>query len=286
MHRRNNMAELIDDVDDEVIEVPAAEVAVDSDLPEVELSNEVAPVKEEPVEADAVEGTEPQEDDGLPEKYQGKSAKEIAEMHQQAEKLIGKQGSEVGELRRVVDDFITAQTSKEAQTTETPVTSDEFYENPEKNVNKAIDSHPAIREAQKAAQEMKRTATLTRLNSEYPDLEATVQDPNFAEWIKSSSVRSELYNRAEVGFDYNAAKELLSNWSDKKERVAKVAETSKIDKSNQLKAASIGSKGNNEPVSKKKYRRSDIIKLMQTDPDKYDALSDEIMLAYQEGRVI
>ena len=40
------MAELIDDVDDEVIEVPAAEVAVDSDLPEVELSNEVAPVKE------------------------------------------------------------------------------------------------------------------------------------------------------------------------------------------------------------------------------------------------
>jgi len=53
-----------------------------------------------------------------------------------------------------------------------------------------------------------------------------------------------------------------------------------------LKAASIGSKGSNEPVSKKKYRRSDIIKLMQTDPDKYDSLSDEIMQAYQEGRVI
>ena len=279
------MADIIDDVEEEVIEVPAPEQAVDPDRKEAELEKELTPVVETE-EVVAQEGTDQETDEGLPEKYRGKSTKEIAEMHQQAEKLIGKQGSEVGELRRVVDDFIATQTSKESQTIEAPVTSDEFYENPQKNVNKQIDSHPAIKEAQKAAQEMKRTATLTRLNSEYPDLESTVQDPNFAEWIKSSRVRSELYNRAEVNFDYDAAKELLGNWSDKKERVAKVAETSKIDKDNQLKAASIGSKGNNEPVSKKKYRRSDIIKLMQTDPDKYDALSDEIMLAYQEGRVI
>jgi len=275
------MADIIEEVEEVV--VPDQPVVEDQEKVEANLEKELTPIKEDPV---VQEETTQEKEDDLPEKYKGKSAKEIAEMHQQAEKLIGKQGSEVGELRKVVDDFISTQTLKESQTTETPVTSDEFYENPQKNVNKQIDSHPAIKEAQKAAQEMKRTATLTRLNSEYPDLEATVQDPNFAEWIKSSRVRSELYNRAEVEFDYDSAKELLSNWSDKKERVAKVAETSKIDKDNQLKAASVGSKGNNEPVSKKKYRRSDIIKLMQTDPDKYDALSDEIMSAYQEGRVV
>ena len=285
MHRRNNMADIIDEVE-EVVEVPAADVAVETDLPDVQLDKELTPVKEETVMEEVVKEKEATEDDGLPEKYRGKTAKEIAEMHQQAEKLIGKQGSEVGELRRVVDDFIATQTSKASQTTETPVTTEEFYDNPAESVDKRINSHPAIQEAQKAAKDMKRTATLTRLNAEYPDLETTVQDPDFAEWIKSSRVRSELYNRAEVEFDYDAAKELLSNWSDKKERVAKVAETSKVNKDNQLRAASIGSKGSNEPVSKKKYRRSDIIKLMQTDPDKYDALSDEIMLAYQEGRVI
>ena len=275
------MADIIEEVEEVV--VPDQPVVEDQEKVEANLEKELTPIKEDPV---VQEETTQEKEDDLPEKYKGKSAKEIAEMHQQAEKLIGKQGSEVGELRKVVDDFISTQTLKESQTTETPVTSDEFYENPQKNVNKQIDSHPAIKEAQKAAQEMKRTATLTRLNSQYPDLETTVQDPNFAEWIKSSRVRSELYNRAEVEFDYDSAKELLSNWSDKKERVAKVAETSKIDKDNQLKAASVGSKGNNEPVSKKKYRRSDIIKLMQTDPEKYDALSDEIMLAYQEGRVV
>jgi|TARA_R110000744_G_scaffold288543_6_gene399545 hypothetical protein len=277
------MADIIEEVEDEVIEIPAREVAISQDRIETTLEKELTPVKEK------IEVAEKPEEEALndtPEKYRGKSAKEVIEMHQAAEKLIGKQGSEVGELRRVVDDFIQTQTSKESQTTETEVAPEDFYDNPAKNVKREIDNHPAIKEAKQAALEMKRSSTLTRLNAEYPELESTVQDPAFAEWIKGSKVRSELYNRAEVHFDYDAAKELLGNWSEKQDRIANVEKSSKIDKDNQLKAASIGSEGNNEPVSKKKYRRSDIIKLMQTDPDKYDALSDEIMAAYREGRVI
>jgi len=49
------------------------------------------------------------EDEVVPEKYKGKSANDIARMHQEAEKLIGRQGAEVGELRRIVDDFIKTQ---------------------------------------------------------------------------------------------------------------------------------------------------------------------------------
>ena len=275
------MADIIEEVEDEVIEIPARELAIDSDAVETTLEKELQPVKEKVVKQPVEETIE-----DTPEKYRGKSAKEVIEMHQAAERLIGKQGSEVGELRRVVDDFIQTQTSKESQTTETEVAPEDFYENPAQNVKREIDNHPAIKEAKQAALEMKRSSTLTRLNAEYPELESTVQDPAFAEWIKSSKVRSELYNRAEVHFDYDAAKELLGNWTDKQERITKVEKSSKIDKDNQLKVASVGSEGNNEPVSKKKYRRSDIIKLMQTDPDKYDALSDEIMAAYQEGRVI
>ena len=275
------MADIIEEVEEVV--VPDQPVVEDQEKVEANLEKELTPIKEDPV---VQEETTQEKEDDLPEKYKGKSAKEIAEMHQQAERLIGKQGSEVGELRKVVDDFISTQTSKESQTEVEETSPEDYIDNPQKHVKKQIDSHPAIKEAQDAAKQMKRTATLTRLNSEYPKLEEIVQDPNFAEWINGSKVRSELYNRAEVNFDYDSAKELLSTWTEKQERVAKVAETSKIDKDNQLKAASVGSKGNNEPVSKKKYRRSDIIKLMQTDPEKYDSLSDEIMLAYQEGRVI
>lgn len=279
------MADLIDEVlEDEVLDKTTTKEPLEEASLEKESLDDVLPlVKEKETKEEVVE--EEVEDD-LPEKYKGKSTKEIIAMHQEAEKLIGRQGGEVGDLRQVVDDFIKTQTEIKQQKHETEVTPEDFYDDPAKHVKNEIDSHPAIKEAREQALQMKRTTTLTRLNSEFPELDTIIQDPSFAEWIKGSKVRSELYNRAEVHFDYDSAKELLGNWVDKKTRISKVKETSRIDKENQLKAADTGSKGNNETVSKKKYRRSDIIKLMQTDPDRYDDMSDEIMLAYQENRVI
>jgi hypothetical protein len=229
---------------------------------------------------------EPKVED-IPEKYRGKSLKDIITMHQESEKLIGRQGSEVGELRKVVDDFIKTQTPKDSQVNETAVSDDDFFVEPNAAVKRAIDSHPAIKQAQDQAIMMKREQTLSQLKSEFPNVQDIVQSPDFADWIKSSKVRTELFARAETQFDYDSAKELLSNWNDKQSITKKVAETSKVDRDQQLKAADIGSNnGTSESVNKKKYRRSDIIKLMQSDPDRYDAMSNEIMAAYREGRVI
>jgi len=225
-------------------------------------------------------------EDELPEKYRGKTPKEIVAMHQEAEKLIGKQGSEVGELRKVVDDFIKTQTSKDLKTQEPEYSDEDFFIEPQNAINRAINNHPAVKEAQQASAQMKKQEVLSKLSSEFPDLTDTVQNPAFVEWIKGSRVRTELFARAEAQFDYDSAKELLSTWKDKQQVTKKVTETSKLDRDNQLKAADVGTSNSNESVSKKKYRRSDIIKLMQTDPDRYDAMSQEIMAAYREGRVI
>jgi hypothetical protein len=51
-----------------------------------------------------------------------------------------------------------------------------------------------------------------------------------------------------------------------------------------MKAASVDVGGSGE-VSRKIYRRADLIKLKMTDPDRYMALQDEIMSAYADGRV-
>jgi hypothetical protein len=229
---------------------------------------------------------EPKVED-IPDKYKGKSLKDIIMMHQESEKLIGRQGSEVGELRKVVDDFIKTQTTKDSQVNEQTESDEDFFIEPKSAVNRAIDNHPAIKEAQTQALMMKREHTLSQLRSEFPNVQEVVQSPDFAEWIKGSKVRTELFARAETQFDYDSAKELLSNWNEKQSITKKVAETSKVDRDQQLKAADIGSNnGTSESVGKKKYRRSDIIKLMQSDPDRYDAMSNEIMAAYREGRVI
>lgn len=227
----------------------------------------------------------PEEDD-LPEKYKGKTAKEIIAMHQEAEKLIGKQGSEVGELRKVVDDFIKAQVSvTKSTTTEPELEDDDFYIDPKKAVAKAVENHPAVKEAKQTSLELKRNLVLQELSTKHPNFMDTVQDDKFIEWIKASKVRTELMIRAENQFDLDAADELLSSWKERTQITKQISDTAAADRKNQLSKATIPSKGNSEVSTKKIYRRSDIIDLMQRNPEKYRALSDEILKAYAEGRV-
>jgi len=206
-------------------------------------------------------------------------------MHQEAEKLLGRQSSEVGELRKIVDDFVKSQI--EASTS--PQQKDEeidFFSEPEKAIEAAIAKHPKIREAEEMSMAMKQQAILTKLQSSHPDFSEIIQNEKFAEWVTGSKVRSELYERADKQFDYDAADELLSSWKERQNIVQETAKVQEEDRKRQLKAASTGStKGSGEAPSRKIYRRADIIKLMQTDPERYQALAEEIRTAYAEGRV-
>ena len=260
------MAKVIDDVlEDESIPNSLDNPIIEEEQPKVEPASE---------------------DDGLPEKYRGKTAKEIALMHQEAEKLIGRQGSEVGELRKVVDDFIKTQTSKDLKTQEEQINEEDFFVDPKRSINQAIENHPSVREAKLAAKEMKKAETMGKIQAEFPDVADIVQDGAFIDWIKASKIRTELFLKAETEFDFDSAKEILSTWKEKQEVGKKALATSKVDREQQLKAADTSVSTSTESVPKKKYRRSDIIKLMQTDPDRYEAMSSEIMAAYAEGRVI
>ena len=259
---------LVNDLEASSLDDKALDLSIEE--PKVEEKVETKPIEEE-----------------VPDKYRGKSLKDIVAMHQEAEKLIGRQGSEVGDLRKIVDDFIKTQTTKDSKVDEIATTDEDFFIEPRSAVNRAIDNHPAIKEAQHASLSMKRAETISRLKQEFPDAMDVVQTPEFAKWIEGSKVRTELFVRAETQYDYDSAKELLDNWKERQTLSKKVTDTSKVDRDQQLKAADIGNNnGTSETVAKKKYRRQDIMKLMTTDPDRYDAMSNEIMAAYREGRVI
>ena len=233
---------------------------------------------------EAVEATpeEPEEEE-VPERYKGKSAKDLIRMHQEAEKLMGRHSKEVGELRRVVDDFIKTQTvSKEAPIEEEV----DFFSDPKKAVEVAVSKHPKIKEAERMAAELAKQAALQALQSAHPDYQDILADESFNEWVGKSKVRSELLSRADQRFDFDAADELFSSWKERQALVKTTVETQKADRKQQVKQASTGSvKGSAEPVARKVYRRSEIIDLMRKDPDRYMALQPEIMQAYAEGRV-
>ena len=228
-----------------------------------------------------------QEEPSVPEKYQNKSLQEVVQMHQEAEKLLGKQSSEVGELRKVVDDHIQTQLAQQQAPVQQQEEDDtDFFVDPKTAVSRAIENHPSIREANQVTQNYKKQTALAQLQSKHPDMNNIVQDAKFAEWIKGSKIRTQLFVQADQAFDYDAADELFSLW---KERAAVAEQTVAVEKQarkQQVKSASTGNaRGTGQTQRKKQYRRADIIKLMKTDPDRYAALSEEIFQAYAEGRV-
>lgn len=268
------MAELLDDdYQDETLQ--EGEEYTSFDEP-VEQATEA---EEQPEELDTQE-----EEDDMPEKYKGKSPKEIVRMHQEAEKLLGRQSSEVGELRKLVDNFILSQT--EAAKPKEEEDDIDFFEDPQKAIEAAINKHPKVREAEQASAAMKQQAAMATLKAKHPDYQEVLGDPAFSEWVQASKIRMELYNRADRGYDADSADELLSTW---KERQRVVTQTKEVEdkalKQSRKAAATGGGKGGGEGRSRKVYRRADIINLMQNDPARYLELADEITAAYSEGRV-
>ena len=248
-----------------------------------EPSDSLTEDQSQEVQAQQTEVEAPQEED-IPEKYKGKDVKEIIRMHAEAEKLIGRQGSEVGELRKIVDEFIKAQTSTRQQQPEVAEEVD-FFANPEQAVAKAIENHPKIKQAEQAALQMKQTETLNLLKQNHPDFMQTVEDPAFQNWVTASKIRTRLFAEANA-YDYESADELLSTWKERQQVAKAAVNADKQDRERVLKAAAaVPAQGSDEAPSKKIYRRADIIRLMQTDPDRYDLMQPEIMAAYAEGRV-
>ncbi|BCV03754.1 MAG: hypothetical protein CM15mV72_470 [uncultured marine virus] len=90
-------------VNDEVVEPEEVETA---DL--FEAAEEIQPEPQEP-------------DDDIPEKYRGKSIKDLVKMHQEAEEVFQKHSAEVGETRKeitqlqsVVDNYIQKELTNQA----------------------------------------------------------------------------------------------------------------------------------------------------------------------------
>jgi hypothetical protein len=255
------MAEFIEDFDD----------SADSELNVVEQL-----VKSEP----KVEEVHSE----VPEKYKGKNIEDVIKMHQEAEKLIGKQAQEVGEVRKLADELLKQSLSKPTQPTEVEPEID-FFEDPKKAVKQTLENHPEMIAARQATQEFKKMQIQQRLSSEHPDFQQVVQDPEFAEWVKQSPVRLGLYTKADSEFDFDSANELLSTYKALKQvkRQEQVNQQQQVTERT-LKSATVDTGGTGES-SKRVYRRTDLIRLRMTDPERYNSLENEIMLSYAEGRV-
>ena len=259
----------VNSIDSEVNEIQEAEV---------EQSVEAVEQPQDEVEQDI--------EQDVPEKYRGKSLKDVVRMHQEVEQVMSRHSAEVGELRKVVDEYITTQTQSAPKQNVEPESDIDYFTDPQGAVNRAIENHPKIKAAEEYSANYKKQSAMAELSNRHPDMNNILNDPKFAEWIKVSKIRTQLFVQADRNYDAEAADELFSLWKDRKSVAEKTANAEKQVRKQQLKSANTGNaRGSGEGSRKKQYRRIDLIKLKNSDPVRYNAMADEILKAYKEGRV-
>lgn len=226
----------------------------------------------------------------VPDKYKGKSLEEIVRMHQEAEKLIGRQAQEVGEVRKLADDLIKQQLNTNKQDTQPSSVDNEidYFADPDKAVNHAVENNPVVRQLKEQADQQAKAQAAAQLQSKYPNFQEIVSSDDFGNWIKSSKVRLDLFAKAN-NFDLDSAEELLETYTALKGIKAKQADDTLVKgeetkRNQQLRSAAV-QKGGTGEVSKPVYKRVDLIRLRMQDPARYNDMQDEIMQAYNEGRV-
>ena len=277
----------------ELLDTNQAELVLEEgeSIGNIEEDNQTAALEDEATEGEvAPEASnipvDPEPEEELPEKFRGKSASEIAQSYADLERRMSDRGNELSNLRSTLDAMaLQSTTAKEPE--DEPITEADFFSDPTNTVNRAIESHPALRQAQEMAQKMAYAQGLATLQQRHPDLQDVVGSEKFKEWVQSSSARMARYQRADQMGDVEEADDLISTFKQLNKVEATTKEASKKAQKQAVKSASTGAVRGNSDVqgSRRVYRRADIRELMRTNPQRYEDLQDEIMRAYAEGRV-
>ena len=258
-------------------------------LADTKVENTVQP--DETLESLGAETEEPAST--IPDKFSGKSVEDIVKSYQNLEQELGRKSQEIGELRQLSDSFLKAEISRNdgQPSLQTENSNDEtegdFFEDPNKAVNSLIEKHPKFQEFQEFQARQQQDTSKGQLEQTHPDYVDIVQDSKFQDWVKASKFRTDLFQAADA-YNYDAADELLTHWKERSmiDKTAEVQEKQKATRKKNLKAGKTESRVSSESTAgKKTYRRADLIRLKQNDPNRYADLADEIYNAYAEGRV-
>lgn len=232
---------------------------------------------------------EAQPEDEIPERYRGKSLKQLAEELEHANKSMGRYANELGEVRKLADELIKSQLVPQKQA-DKPSEVD-FFENPQEAIRRAVEMNPEVQAAKQYAVAARQAQAKAEFERKHPDFGQVLQEQEFGSWLQKSKVRMDLWQKA-ANFDVDAADELFSTYKELKAvktvkqqaTQAAVSETEKAARKDAMQAASVQTGGTGE-VGRKIYRRADLINLRLRDPAKFAAMQDDIDAAYREGRV-
>lgn len=229
----------------------------------------------------------------IPAKYQNKSPEELIAMHQNAERLISRQGNDLAEVKRaaaVLADQSRANVEREKR--QTPTTVEALLDNPDKIIDDAVASSPAIKAAQDSAARVNALESKLAYGDfvrKYPKYQEDIADDEFLNWVKKNPVRLTLSQRADA-LDFNSADALWDMWNEHKDLVT----PSTAQRTDKVRQVSTVRGTPSEAKGKPMYSRAKLDELRAKahdgDPNAQAKLADRdfnerLVAAYAEGRV-
>ena len=156
------------------------------------------------------------------DRYKGKTAAQLIEMHENATRKIGEQGAEIDTWRRLVSDNTQRQVSAPATTPpETPpapleLSGDDLLTNPVNSISQVVDR--SLKDALGPIEEklalMAQRTEVQQLSQDYPDMASVGNDEGFQTWAVASPGRAADAGLAAQG-DLTAARRLMEQWTDR-----------------------------------------------------------------------
>lgn len=224
--------------------------------------------------------------DVLP-RFKGKSAADISRAYAELESTMGRLTNELGDYRKLARDYLfndeqTNSQNKGKKAKE--LTDEDFLEKPSTAVSTMVKDEidPVLKRIERVDANLR----MAEFNRSNPDAKDIVTDPQFKEWVSASPYRTKLFKQADA-MDFDAANDLLAGYREVK---ASQSNKDKLDTKEADKKANLRKVGSEKGASsssgkKKVWSSAYLINLKITNPEKYNALQNEILEAYSEGRV-
>lgn len=159
--------------------------------------------------------------DELPERFQGKSAAEIARSYTELESLYGKQSETVGQQRKQIDQLFqlneqgTIVPDEKPPQEKVPVDVDALYDDADGAIRRVVreEADERVAELEQRVASFEEQARVSSLDAKHPGWRETAASPEFATWAQEQPYRLRMVHAAYAG-DTDAADDVLSMYAD------------------------------------------------------------------------
>lgn len=237
---------------------------------------------------------EPSEDE-LPEKFRGKSMKDLVDAYRNLETELGRKNNEVGMIRKLADELIGVraterQMAQENQPKPQPLTTDTLLANPEDAIIGVVRREALSKqeELESKVQTLEERLLTEAFEKKHPGFQQTMVSQEFGTWLQKSEYRKRLGYRAAQG-DFEAADELFGLYEEAKAAAPATTTTESRPSARQATLARSGGSAAGGVVpsaeGKKIFTRTELMEMRINRPEEFDQRQEEILAAYREKRV-